>query len=99
MTDRNQPTDDAARPLNREQRRAAEHGHRDNAQDNLVRESENNPAFSGSGGGQGDDSASYTGRPDQDVTRLTGTGTGGATESDGRLPEHEGMHRGNQPNS
>ena len=34
-----------------------------------------------------------------DVTRLTGAGTGGATESDGRLPHHEGMHLGNQPNS
>jgi hypothetical protein len=98
MTDRN-PSDDQDQPLNREQRRAAEHGGGDDRQDNLLAESENNPAFSGSGGGPGDDSAAYTGRPDQDVTRLTGAGTGGATESDGRLPHHEGIHLGNQPNS
>jgi hypothetical protein len=34
-----------------------------------------------------------------DVTRMTGAGTGGATESDGRLAHHEGVHLGNQPNS
>ncbi|HKF85371.1 MAG TPA: hypothetical protein VKB30_06275 [Candidatus Limnocylindrales bacterium] len=34
-----------------------------------------------------------------DVTRLTGAGTGGATESDGRVAHHEGVHLGNQPNS
>jgi hypothetical protein len=86
-------------PMNREQRRAAEHGGQDQRQDNLRPESENNPALSGAGGGPGDDQGSYTGRPDQDVTRLTGAGTGGATESDGRVPHHEGMHLGNQPNS
>ena len=42
-------------------------------------------AVAGSGGG--------------DVTRLTGAGTGGATESDGRVAHHEGVHLGNQPNS
>ncbi len=89
-------TDDT---LNREQRRAAERGTADNPQDNLRPESQNNPAFSGSGGGPGDDSAAYTGRPDQDVTRLTGTGTGGATEDDDRVTNHEGVHLGNQPNS
>ena len=31
--------------------------------------------------------------------RDTGTGTGGATESDGRPGHHEGVHLGNQPNS
>jgi hypothetical protein len=29
----------------------------------------------------------------------TGAGTGGATESDGRVRHHEGAHLGNQPNS
>ena len=57
--------------------------------------SKDNPAF----GMGGEDQTAYTGRPDQDVTKLTGTGTGGATESDERVPGHEGIHRGNQPNS
>lgn len=34
-----------------------------------------------------------------DVTRTTGAGAGGATESDGRVAHHEGVHLGNQPNS
>ena len=34
-----------------------------------------------------------------DVTHMTGAGTGGATESDGRVAHHEGVHLGNQPNS
>jgi len=84
---------------NRAQRRAADHPSPDNRQDNLRPESENNPAFGGSGGGSGDDSESYTGRPDQDVTRLTGAGTGGATEDDDRITNREGIHLGNQPNS
>ncbi len=91
MTD--QPTE------NREQRRAADHGSPDNPQDNLRPESENNPAFGGSGGGPGDDSQAYTGRSDQDVTRLTGSGTGGATEDSGRVTNREDIHLGNQPNS
>jgi hypothetical protein len=86
-------------PLNREQRRAERFGAADRAQDNLLPESANNPASGAGGGGEGDDSASYAGRPDQDVTRLTGAGTGGATESDDRLTHHEGVHLGNQPNS
>jgi len=86
-------------PGNREQRRAEERGIPDNPQDNLLHESENNPAFSGSGGGQGDDSESYAGRPDQDVVRQTGAGSGGATEDDGRITNREGIHLGNRPNS
>ena len=35
------------------------------------------------------------GRPDQDQTRQTGPGTGGATEYDGRIPRHEGTHATN----
>jgi hypothetical protein len=34
-----------------------------------------------------------------DVTKMTGAGAGGATESDGRVANHEGVHLGNQPNS
>jgi hypothetical protein len=64
-------------------------------QDNLLPESQNNPAH----GRGGDDQEAYTGRPDQDVTKATGAGTGGATESDGRVSHHEGVHLGNQPNS
>ena len=30
---------------------------------------------------------------------MTGAGAGGATESDGRVAHHEGVHLGNQPNS
>lgn len=41
----------------------------------------------------------HAGRPDQDVVHTTGAGTGGATESDGRVKHHEGQHLGNQPNS
>ena len=33
-----------------------------------------------------------TGRPDQGVSRRTGPGTGGATETAGRMPHHEGVH-------
>ena len=81
-------------PLNREQRRARRFGRANHGDPHSVPERKNNPAF-----GTGDDNQSYAGRPDQDVVALTGTGTGGATESDERVPEHEGMHRGNQPNS
>ena len=50
-------------------------------------------------------------RPPEDVITLgppestagesedTGAGSGGATESDGRVGHHEGVHLGNQPNS
>lgn len=38
------------------------------------------------------------GRPDQDVTRRTGAGAGGATESGGRLTHHEGIHLPSRPN-
>jgi hypothetical protein len=35
------------------------------------------------------------GRPDQDQTKQTGPGTGGATEQAGRAPRHEGAHASN----
>jgi hypothetical protein len=77
--------------MNREQRRHPERF----PQETDEAEAKDNPAY-GTGGA---DQEAYTGRPDQDVTRLTGPGTGGATESDGRVPNHEGVHLGNQPNS
>jgi hypothetical protein len=78
--------------LNREQRRAQAFGKGRVTPDpaNPWPASEENPAF----GRGGDDQAAYTGRPDQDVTRLTGPGTGGATETDGRRPHHEGARPG-----
>lgn len=46
-----------------------------------------NPAY-----GQGaDEQAAHAGRPDQDVTRNTGPGTGGATEGDDRVIDREGI--------
>lgn len=78
---------------NREQRRAEKYGrHRPAAgtPEQPWPETTPNPAF----GRGGDDQEAYTGRPDQDVTRLTGPGTGGATEEEGQRPHHEGTHAG-----
>jgi hypothetical protein len=47
----------------------------------------------------GDDAQSFARSGSGNVTHLTGAGTGGATESDERVTGHEGVHRGNQPNS
>ncbi|HEY7591016.1 MAG TPA: hypothetical protein VH723_08485 [Candidatus Limnocylindrales bacterium] len=92
MTDQERPNPDG-RP-NREARRREAFGPPDRTQDDLRPQSETNPAF-----GTGDDTESYAGRPDQDVVKTTGAGTGGATESDDRVKHHEGRHLGNQPNS
>jgi hypothetical protein len=71
---------------NREERRRERFGrHRPDAQGGWPA-SQLNPAF-------GKDEA-RTGRPDQDQTDLTGPGTGGASEPDGRTPHHEGAHPG-----
>ncbi len=76
---------------NREQRRQEKFGGgRANDQSGWPT-TEPNPVF---GGGEAPEEA-ITGRPDQDQTKLTGPGTGGATEQDGRMPEHEGTHGGN----
>lgn len=56
-----------------------------------------NRQFDPAYGGGGDDDGSFAGRPDQGVQHDTGAGSGGATESDGRLTRHEGMHLGNRP--
>lgn len=83
-------------PLNREERRRARFGRGRSAQ-----------ASAATDGAQADeaepwagepDSGATTGRPDQDVTRMTGAGAAGATESDGRITHHEGIHLPNRPN-
>ena len=90
-------------PLNREERRRRQFG----------RARPGTPGASASGDAAGapdadgveerpfagqPDARASTGRPDQDVTHQTGAGTGGATESDGRLVHHEGIHLPNRPN-
>jgi hypothetical protein len=55
-------------------------------------ESRPNPAY----GHAGVDEAA-AGRPDQDVTRTTGAGAGGATEGAERVVDREGIHGGNSP--
>ena len=79
-------------PMNREERRRAQFGkHRHAATPTTPwPQSETNPAF----GRGGDDQEAYTGRPDQDVTKTTGPGTGGATEEPTQRPAHEGTHAG-----
>jgi len=90
--DSDKPDSDDPPPLNREQRRREKFGHGSRTDkrspDDAWPAQEANPAF-GSGG---DDAAAYAGTPDQDVTRETGPGTGGATEQAGRAPRHEGTH-------
>jgi hypothetical protein len=73
-------------PLNREERR---HPRRAADEPDPA-----NPAF----GEGGDDKQAYAGRPDQGVNRLTGPGTGGATQDRGRITEHEGRHQPSRPN-
>lgn len=86
------PWHDAAMDkLNREQRRQAKFGGRRADDKAAWPTSQPNPAF---GGGEAPDDAK-AGRPDQDETKMTGTGTGGATESPDRMPEHEGTHGSN----
>ena len=85
-------------PLNREQRRAAEHGSPDNRQDNLLPESENNQG-STAGTDMGEGGVALTGRPDQENTALTGPGSGGATQDRGRITNREDIHLGQQPNA
>jgi hypothetical protein len=76
-----------SQPLNREQRRAARFGrHRPDPHEPWP-VNKPNPAL-------GD---AVAGRPDQDQTDLTGPGTGGASEPDGRTPHHEGTHPGTKP--
>lgn len=87
MTDRDDtPRDDALDdqpPLNREQRRAQEHG-RDPLDEQPRPGTTREAAFPGG---------------NAELGSLSGSGTGGATESDDRLTHHEGVHLGNDPNS
>jgi hypothetical protein len=71
---------DAAQPTNREERRRRR-----------FRPWSGPPTATGHPAVEGPHEA-QAGAPDQDVTRLTGPGTGGATETAGRTPHHEGAH-------
>jgi hypothetical protein len=82
-----------ARP-NREERRRQKFRPKDTSKDVGGPLSKANPAF-----GTGDDTESYAGRPDQGIVKTTGAGTGGATQSEKGVKEHEGRHGGNVPGS
>ena len=73
---------------NREQRRREQFGRTRPNPESQWPTSEPNPALGGD---------AVAGRPDQDQTDLTGPGTGGATQSDGRTPHYEGAHPGTKP--
>ena len=73
---------------NREQRRQAKFGGGRASEKGTWPTSEPNPVF-GAAEAPADATA---GRPDQDQTKVTGPGTGGATESPDRMPEHEATH-------
>ena len=73
---------------NREQRRREKFGQTRTHTESQWPATEPNPAF-------GDDVVA--GRPDQEQTDLTGPGTGGATQSDGRTPHIEGAKPGTKP--
>ena len=65
-------------------------------QDNLIPERDNQAAAGAPPAGDPSEAPKQsTAGEDRD----TGAGTGGATESDGRPGQHEGVHLGNQPNS
>jgi hypothetical protein len=85
----------AAAPLNREQRRRQKFGNAGKVHQHDAGapwpENAPNPALTSTGGEQ----AAHAGRPDQGITRQTGPGSGGATETAERTPEHEGIHGGN----
>ena len=93
--DRSLPIDHE--PLNRAERRAQRF--RPNAGQVDPHAITATPAADESIAVEGDDAEAFTRSGSGDVTRLTGAGTGGATESDGRVPHHEATHLGNQPNS
>ena len=93
--------DDGSKPMNRAERRAAQRAKDDGdrKQDNLRTLAENQAKVPAPVTGA---VAAEPGTPHESVagdTRMTGAGTGGAVESGGRLPQHEGMHLGNWPNS
>jgi hypothetical protein len=79
---------------NREERRRQKFRPKDTSKRDTDPLSKGNPAF-----GTGDDTESYAGRPDQGIVKTTGAGTGGATQSEKGVKEHEGRHGGSQPGS
>jgi hypothetical protein len=89
------PKPEPAAAPNREQRRREKFGRAGNVSQHDPLDpwpqSEANPALKNVAA---TDQAAHTGTPDQDVTHQTGPGTGGATETAGRAPEHEGAHQG-----
>jgi hypothetical protein len=92
MAAKKEPQPASSPNLNREQRRRAKFGNAGDVtrHDPLAPwpESRANPAF----GRSGDDQEAHTGGPDQDVTRQTGAGTGGATEGNERVIDREAIH-------
>jgi hypothetical protein len=94
MATKKQPEPQVPKP-NREQRRREKFGRAGNSIQHDPHDPwpqrESNPAF----GRGGDDQEAYTGGPDQDVTRQTGAGTGGATEGNERIVNREGIHGSN----
>ncbi|HET9490159.1 MAG TPA: hypothetical protein VFR64_10460 [Methylomirabilota bacterium] len=89
---KSEPKQDEAKP-NREQRRRekfGKHGPATHDPNAPWPESVPNPAL----GRGGDDQEAYAGRPDQDVTRNTGPGSGGATQGEGQRPQREGVRPG-----
>ena len=90
----------APAPMNREQRRRQKFRRAQNApQDNLRPQSENNTAFVAPLSADADldegPKDALTASNTQGETKLTGPGTGGATESGERITHHEGVHMGN----
>lgn len=79
---------------NREERRRQKFRAKDTSKRDTDVLAKGNPAF-----GTGDDTESYAGRPDQGIVKTTGAGTGGATQSEKSVKEHEGRHGGNVPGS
>ena len=77
--------------LNREQRRREKFGGHRVSEKEPWPTSRPNPALAAAG----NEDEAKAGRPDQDQTKLTGPGTGGATEQEGRVPRHEGTHATN----
>ena len=80
-----QDQDQGREPLNREERRALKHGGDiDRGDPGAAPGTRREAAFKGG---------------NEELDSQSGTGTGGATESDGRIDNHEGIHLGHQPNS
>jgi len=85
-------------PLNREERRRRKFGHaHDQPQDNRRLQSLNNTAFTNPvrPDRQEGPREAVAQSTTQGPSDMTGPGTGGATESEGQVPHHSGVHIGN----